>query len=143
MVYPAAGDIMRASSMRVGDAVLDSSLYRREMVGGYEEACYLVGILNAPSLRLAFAHGRNSSRCFHKTPWEKVPIPSWNKDNPVHNDIVQTARIAEETARKMESELPNAPVSASNLIRVQLGKDEILGKLDDLVREILPDHVSD
>ena len=139
VVYPACGDIMRASCIQSGAAVMDSSVYRRRM-NSHAEARYLVAVLNAPSLEKAFRLGRTSGRCFHKSPWACVPIPAWDEANSIHQELSLLSEIAEESVKEMD--LPPGQVAASKRIRKKLSEDGTFGEIDALVKEILPKHVS-
>ena len=139
VVYPACGDIMRASCLQAGAAVMDSSVYRQRM-NSHAEARYLVAVLNAPSLEKAFRLARTNGRCFHKSPWENVPIPAWDEANSIHQDLSLLSEIAEESVKEMD--LPTGQIAASKRIRKKLSEDGTLGEIDALVKEILPKHVS-
>ena len=139
VVYPSCGDIMRASCIQAGAAVIDSSVYRRSM-NSHAEARYLVAVLNAPSLEKAFRLGRTSGRCFSKSPWESVPIPAWDAANSIHQEITLLCEIAEESVKEMD--IPPGQVAASRRIREKLSAEGTFGEIDSLVKKILPKHVS-
>lgn len=139
VVYPAAGDVMRAAHISANSAIIESSIYRHN-VSNVAEARYLVAVLNAPSLELAFRVSRTSGRSFHKNPWRKVPVPSWDRKNSRHQDLSVLAEIAEDTIGKMD--LPIGQVAASRRIRERLTEEDILSEIDSIVEYILPDHVT-
>ena len=137
VIYPASGDIMRAARMREGEAIIDSKVYYA-VINNITEAHYLVAVMNAPSLGMAFKHSRGSGRDFHKSPWKSVPVPNYDKNNKNHRALAGLARRAEKAVEEME--LPDGQIAASKKIREQLDKNGISVKIDALVREILPHH---
>ncbi|MCY3877620.1 MAG: hypothetical protein OXF74_00385 [Rhodobacteraceae bacterium] len=139
VIYPASGDVMRAAHISQGLAVTSSGIYRRA-VGSIAEARYLVGVLNAPSLELAFRLCRTSGRHFQKAPWRSVPVPKWHAKNSIHQDLATLSERAEETVAVMD--LPTGQIAASNRIRKQLTEDGTFAKIDSLVGLLLPKHVS-
>ena len=138
VIYPASGDIMRAAHISADMAAMDSGLYRR-IVDSIAEARYLVAVLNAPCLEKAFRQSRPSGRHFHTNPWKSVPIAAWDEGNSTHQALATLARHAEETVMTMD--LPDGQVAASRRIRERLTENGIFGKIDSLVRQILPKHV--
>ena len=138
VIYPTSGDIMRAAHVSAGMAAMGSTMYRRT-VDSVTEARYLVAVLNAPCLEKAFLQSRRSGRHFHKNPWRFVPIAAWDEGNSIHQDLAVLAQLAEETVVTMD--LPGGQVAASRRIRERLTENGILGKIDSLVRRILPKHV--
>ena len=139
VVYPTSGDVMRAAHIPEGIAVMDSQVYRRGMES-VAEARYLVAVLNAPTLEAAFRACRTSGRHFHKNPWRAVPIPAWDAGNRAHQQLSALTSRAERTVGTMD--LPAGQVAASRRIREQLVADGILAEIDELVRDILPDHAT-
>ena len=139
VVYPASGDIMRASCIQFGAAVMDSKVYWRRM-SSPSEARYLVAVLNAPYLEKAFRDARTSGRDFHKSPWKNVPIPTYDEGSNVHGELSEWGEIAEKTVREMT--LPTGQRAASNRIRKRLAEDGTFSEINKLVKEILPHHVT-
>ena len=139
VVYPKSGDVMRAARIIEGMAVMYSNVYRRTM-DSVKEAQYLVAVLNAPSLEVAFLACRSSGRDFHKNPWQALPIPAWDADNGAHQELAAFASRAERTVRDMD--LPTGQVAASRRIRRQLADDGTFAEIDALVRIILPHHAT-
>ena len=139
VVYPASGDIMRASCIQVGSAVMDSGVYYRR-TENHAEARYLIAVLNAPCLEKAFRDARTSGRHFHKTPWENVPIRTYDERDDVHRELSKWGKIAEKTVKEMK--LPTGQRAASNRIRKRLAEDGTFSEINNLVKEILPHHVT-
>ena len=146
VIYPKSGDIMRACRICPGAAFLDFTLYRLE-VSSEAEAAYLVALLNAPCLNTAFVQSRRSLRDFHLHPWRRVPIRRYDESNAVHVALTQQTARAEEIAQAWLSG-PTRPatrwkqVGLSSRLRQLLAEQGVLGKIDELVREILPDQAA-
>ena len=130
---------MRAARISEGMAVINSNVYRRAM-DNITEAQYLVAVLNAPALEEAFRACRTSGRDFHKNPWRAVPIPAWDAGNRAHERLSALASRAERTVGAMD--LPAGQVAASRRIRDQLAEDGTFAEIDELVRDILPNHAT-
>ena len=139
VVYPASGDIMRATRIQTGNIVLDDKIYYR-IATSTAEARYLVALLNAPCLNDAFVRSRRSGRDFHKNPWRAVPIPRYDASDPNHRKLAKLAQQAEKIAEAME--LPSGQVAASRRIRERLASDGITSEIDKLARSLLPDQVT-
>ena len=133
---------MRAARMVPGQAVLDSTLYYLPLATA-QEAAYLVGILNAPSLGAAFAESRTSGRHFHKNPWRKIPIARYDPENAVHQEIADLAVQAERAVLGLVAEDRNqGQVAISKRMRHRLAATGIFGRLDEAVRKALPGHAA-
>lgn len=142
VVYPSSGDVMRASRYSISTAIVDSKLYRW-VAGSADEAAYLTGILNAPSLRNAFKESRGSGRDFHLNLWRKIPIQLFDGSNSIHNEIARISVKAERRVKQLigdESFDFNSQIAASNRIRGHLNETGIFNELDHLVQQILPNH---
>ena len=109
---------------------------------GIDEAAYLAVLLNAPCLQSAFQESRASDRHFHLHPLRKVPIPSFDFEDPRHRELVGLCDLAEKTAQKTIDEMPEntGQIKASNLIRRELRLEGIADAIDETVRLILPSH---
>jgi len=99
----------RLNSPHRGDFIANNMLYYWT-ASSQNEALFLVGILNAESLQQAYRESRQSSWDYHKHFWRKIPIPKFDKNNPLHAEVVKAARACE----KMVQSLP------PNLTRKQL-----------------------
>ncbi|MCY4355967.1 MAG: hypothetical protein OXD01_00405 [Gammaproteobacteria bacterium] len=138
VIYPASGDIMRAAYIRSGKAVLDSKIYWLD-VRSATEARYLMTILNASVLEKAFREARTSGRHFHKNPWRSIPIPAFKKENKVHHNLAKLSLRAEKIVNGMD--LQSGQIKASIQIRKQLGEDGTMDNINELVSQLLPNHV--
>jgi hypothetical protein len=90
VAYTASGMHVSAALVTDGAAVIEHKLYWAA-VSTASEGHYLVGILNAPSLtelvRPLMSYGKDE-RDIDKTVW-KLPIPTYDPDDPVHTEISQ------------------------------------------------------
>ena len=98
-----------------------------------KEALYLIAVLNSESLQTAYQQSRKSSLNFDTHFWFSVPIPRYDKSNPLHVKIAALAAKAETVAKSVEN--PNR-----KSIRRALIKDGVSGEIDKVVRKVLPDH---
>ena len=142
VLYPKSGDIMRAARVPAGTAIFEDTIYYWQ-ARSVPEAAFLVGILNAPALRRAFADARSSGRDFHKTPWQWVPVPKFDKDDAAHLMVAAIASKAEDAAAKCVAGSPrgNSQQSTSGRIRTALTEDGLYDRLNEAVAQILPEHV--
>ena len=114
---------MRAA---ISTEVIENKLYRVPVSSGWE-AEYLVAILNAPALDVAFRQCRNTDRHFDKLPLTRVPIPQFDQFNADHASIVALSAAIQ--MRRVEQ--PDAPYP--DAFRSELNA------LDEIVRRLFPD----
>ncbi len=141
VLYPASGDIMRASRAEC-TVVVDHTLYRWT-ASDEHEAAYLVAMLNARCLRVGFKQSRKSGRDIHLRPWYKVPIPRFNVNNVHHAALAELCTEAEIAARRSLKRSPSTmgQVGLSNRIRATLDQSGIYARIDALVARIMPPGV--
>ena len=96
VVYNEGGKILRAARVP-NNLLVDESCFYFD-ASSEEEAQYLVGILNAESLKDRFSATRETDRHFHAQFWKKVPIPIFDTENSRHRDLVKLVIQAEESA---------------------------------------------
>ncbi len=146
VIYPKSGDIMRGCRIMEGTAILQDTTYRLRTESA-EEAAFLVAVLNAPALERAFCQSRTSGRDFQKSPWRSVPVPAFDPDNSVHEQLAQAAVEAERSIQSLfqteGEDLPRSQVSLSKRIRSRLKDDGVFDRLNALVAQILPAHVAE
>lgn len=145
VLYPASSDIMRASRYDANSSSIVGSKLYRWTADSTEEAAYLVGILNAPSLSEAFKELRTSGRDFHLSPWRNIPIRKFSANNSVHRKISNVCVQAEHHLDELfESDHLDSlgQVAASKRIRQKLDEMGIFVELDKLVQKILPEYVN-
>ncbi|MDE2759522.1 MAG: N-6 DNA methylase [Paracoccaceae bacterium] len=147
VLYPTSGDIMRAA--RSFPRIIDSSVYYH-FFDNEEEAAYLVGLLNAPALRLAFNECRSSGRHFHLFPLRNVPIPEFNRNNKIHRELARQTVEAETATLDLVQELQDnlkerqslpGQIGLSKRIRERLVENGIAGLLDEAAAQLLPNQV--
>ena len=145
VLYPSSGNIMRAARAFPSMTLIGSSLYRWD-TNSEQEAAYLVAILNAPALRIAFVDSRESGRHFLLNPWRHVPIPLFDEKNADHLKLAKLTEKAEVAAERWYSNtgvsLPLGQRGLSSRIRKVLSKGKISPQIDALVKKILPEQVS-
>ena len=146
VLYPNAGDIMRAARTGPGSGFVDSTLYWF-VAASEQEAGYLTALMNAPSLRRAFFESRRSGRHFELHPWRRVPIQRYDKGDYRHRRLAELCRRAEEVAleaaRNVAGSAPTASqVRISSVVRTGLVEAGVSGEIDKIARELLPSQAS-
>ena len=143
VVYNASGYIMRASRLGNTKPIINHKLYWWD-APTVDEACYLIAILNAPSLEEAFLQSQGGTGWeFDLKPWRKVPIPRFDRNNGNHVKLVGLAKRAERHAlkvvEKIESPLSNRS-RHSSLISQHLTKTGIYDEIDEIIWVMMPDQ---
>ena len=143
VIYPTSSDIMRGCRTQARTQLIDATLYRSTFETP-EEAAYLVALLNAPALNAAFVQSRRSGRDFHLHPWKRVPIPSFDPANALHQRLAALCADAEREAADFleweRDDLPTGQVGRSKRIRAALAKSGLTERLDAAARELLPEQ---
>ena len=140
VLYPKAGDNMRAARTFAGSGFADESLYWH-VACTEDEAGYLVSLLNAPCLRLAYREARTSGRNFDKSPWRNVPIPRFDPRDVRHMELAKLCREAEAIARTVRDQYAGkGPIKVSKGVREQLARVGISARLDAAAAQLLPDQ---
>ncbi len=101
VVYNESGKILRAARVP-NNLLVDESCFYFD-AASEEEAQYLVGILNAESLKDRFSATRETDRHFHAQFWKKVPIPRFSRENSRHLDLIGLVKQAEARALSIAS----------------------------------------
>ena len=123
VVYNASGQKLRAA---VATAITQHKFYRVP-VDSQTQGDYLCAWLNAPSLSFAFVLARKSGRDFDKTPFEKVPIPSYSPANADHRALAKlSASIRKARSAKPDFRYPDDCAAE-------------LAAIDKIVAKLLPD----
>lgn len=119
-----------------------------------DEAAYLTAVLNAPALQLAFAHcgtyyfghDQRDSAARH---FFRVPVPRYDPENILHQRLAALCAEAEAVANATFEDLPTRfevywitgiMDQKWSEIRQCLMDSGIAGRIDDAVRELLPNH---
>lgn len=148
VLYPKSGDYMRGCRINGRKSIVDNTLYYITLETPNEVA-FLVALLNAPSLCLAFRESRTSGRDFAKRPFECVPIPKYDPANDLHQELVNLTVEAEAVATTLLKDIQNnkkgknlrGQDALSKLIRARLVENRISGRIDDVVAKLLPEQV--
>ena len=137
VLYNTAGDNLYAARMDKF-RLIDVGLFTVPCKSN-DEALFLTAILNAPALLDAFRAARQSDRHFVGHIWRKIPIPRYRQTNHAHRTLVKLAKISERVAADVYD--PNITEKRNrNRIKTELGLQGILGRIDDTVRGIFPNH---
>ena len=144
VLQPASGDIMRAARIPPGFAVLQDAIHYFQARTS-DEATFLVALLNAPCLTRAFAESRTSGRHFKNNPWRAIPIPRYDRANPLHRRLATLCKRAErESGAWLASAAPtHGQVAASKRIRRMLIETGLFHSIDEAARAVLPNHADD
>ena len=89
VMYNGSGQVLRAAA--AARTPVESNLYRI-VLRTFAEADYLAAMLNAGSLRTAFAESRESGWHFHTNPLRKVPVPKYDHGDADHRRIAAIGR---------------------------------------------------
>lgn len=142
VLYPVAGDLMRAARTQPGSAVVGHTLYYLA-ASSAREAAYLVALLNAPILGRAFEQARESGRHFSAHPWRKIPIPRFDASDPRHlrlaNACVRGERLAAQASRSWNDPTIRQ-VSASKRLRSLFENAGLNSELNAAAAALLPNH---
>lgn len=138
MVYTKSGMYLAAAYVGDPRAVIDHKLYWAS-VAGPEEGRYLTGVLNSDALlqlvRPLQGRGEHNPRDFDKYVWQ-MPIPLYDRQQPLHRDLVHLATRAEQIAASVE--LPTQSFQAlRRRVRQALETDGVAADLDTAVRALL------
>ena len=136
VLYNSSGDILHAS--RVDEHVIDAGLYSVPC-GSLDEARFLTAILNADIMLPAFRAARKSDRDFMAHIWRKVPIPRYD-GSQLHYDLVNLSKQAENIAKGTYTPTYGKHKMRSE-IRKALRKDGVAGQIDDICKQLFPNHI--
>ncbi len=104
-----------------------------------DEALYLIGVLNSTVVNKAIKpyqtegvyHGK---RDIHRRPFEVCPIPEFNAENPVHQEIVKFSKSAKKTIEKWGPEMQGGLANVREKTRTLI--DDQIKKIDSLVESL-------
>ena len=137
VLYNTAGDNLYAARMR-DIRIIDTGLFTVPC-NSQREALYLTAILNAPALLDVFIVARQSDRHFVGHIWRKIPIPRYDASNNAHNELVRLARQAERAAEAAWDPDTTEKRNRNNIKR-ELAACGVSGDINDVVREMFPNH---
>ncbi len=136
VVYAASGMHVSAAVLTDRSVVVEHGAYWAA-VASQNEAAYLVGILNTPSLtdlaRPYMSYGKDE-RHIDKNVW-KLPIPAYDEDNETH---VRISRLSHELAQEVASiTFPTTNfVSQRRAVRTYLAASPLGQEIDTLVADL-------
>lgn len=138
VIYSASGSMLAAARLSSSKELIESSLYWIP-VTNVEEALYLTAILNAPVTTQAVekyqSQGIFGARHFHTYVW-MLPIPTYDEDNALHQQLVDLARRSEEIAEVCDISDMGFQ-QARKVIREALTEASITEELNALVSALL------
>ena len=138
VVYTKSGTNLAACSIQELPAVVDQQLYWAG-VESVEEARYLCGIFNSEALRASVeryqSEGQWGRRHFAGYVFN-VPLPQFDSSNPLHCEIVQAARTAEEIANAVQVKEDEHFTRVRARVRSALAEHGVAAQLERLVGEV-------
>lgn len=138
VVYSKAGTKLAAARISSPQSVIDHKLYWMP-ARNIEEAQYLTAVLNAPVTTETVAEyqsrGLFGARDFDTYVW-RLPIPTFNKDDNLHLEIVELAYQAEGVAAGLDLEGLGFQ-KARKVVRDALAKAGLHSRLNDAVGSLL------
>ena len=139
VVYTKAGTNLAACTIQKSAAIIDHMLYWAA-VESLEEARYLCGILNSEALRSRVeqyqVQGQWGARHFDKYVFN-LPIPRFDAGNPLHGELAQAAKKAEEIANAVEVKEDEHFTRARARVRSALAEHGVAAQLEQLVGKVL------
>src|SRR5690606_13599113 len=137
VVYNKSGMHLAAAVIRDPRVVIDQSLYWAA-VSSPDEAAYLVGVLNAPSLtelvRPYMPYGKDE-RHIDSSVW-KLPIPKYDPDDLEHVRVVELSNALSEEIAALDFSTTNFVVQR-RIVRAHIAESDAGRELDKLVAEIV------
>ena len=139
VVYTKAGTNLAASVVWDEMVIIDQSLYWSN-TDSIEEARYLCCILNTEVLRAAVeqyqAQGQWGARHFDKYVFN-LPIPKFDEDNSLHQEIADAAKTAEDIAHIVPEKKGEYFTRTRRRVRDALAENGIAEELELLVGKLL------
>ena len=142
VIYNKSGQYLRAARCNKSRIVVENSCYWCQ-ANSAEEAQYLVSLLNAKCLQSAYGECRKSDRDFHTYIWNGVPIPYYDPENSFHNELANLCIKAENFVAELISnlDLNYKQEKLSQEIKARLEESGISGRIDEVVKKVLPEQV--
>ena len=138
VVYTKSGTNLAACSIQELPAVVDQQLYWAGLES-VEEARYLCGLLNSEALRAGVkryqSEGQWGPRHFAGYVFN-VPFPQFDASNPLHCELAQAAKMAEEIAGAVQVKEDEHFTRARSRVRSALAEHGIAAQLERLVGEV-------
>ncbi len=96
--YNASGQHIRAARSTAPQLCSDQLYYA---VVSFDEAGYLVSIINSAILAERFRSTRKSDRHFHTYPWKDIPIPKFDSTQQEHMELAELCTAAESVSQSV------------------------------------------
>ncbi len=145
VLHPLSGSLMRACRIVPTSAVVGHKQYYL-MASSEDEAAYLVGIFNAPTMRKVFVERKTSKIDFNvRIIWTTIPIPRYDAHSALHRAIADIAQRAETLVERWlaDNYTPALKqIKASNRIRSMLDAHGLTNQLNAAVQKLLPNHTT-
>jgi hypothetical protein len=132
VVYAASGTNAAACIVRSKANVIENSLYWASMQDE-QQAQFLTALFNSETTRQRI---ESLQRHFHKVMFN-LPIPRFDANNPLHNDIAGAAREAEALAASVPLPENVKFQRARGLVRAALTEAGVAQRIDALVARLL------
>ena len=139
VAYAKAGILFAAAILADTHVLVDHMAYWAS-VRSMGEARFLCAILNSETARLRIApmqaKGQGGARHFDNLVWE-LPIPDYDKRNPLHRDLEAAAADAERVAAAVTLDPSAYFTRRRRAIRDALIEHGVAGRIDALVARLL------
>ena len=138
VVYNVSGDRLYAARVRNPKHIASWKVFSVPC-RTRDESMFLISALNAECMLPAFKGAQQSDRDFSSHIWKKIPIPRYDKHDPLHVRLAHLGKKAEDIARRSYD--PDLGIqSMRNQTRQILREDGTGQKIDDICRKIFPEH---
>lgn len=108
VVYNSSGNKLRA--IRIPCDVIASSKLYWFICDTEKEAQYLVGVINAPDMQSIWNATKTSLRDYHKRPFQSIPVPKFNPNEVLHNEIANVVDTLEQDSNLPQDLSPLNPL---------------------------------
>ena len=141
VLYTASGAKMSAARVLSGNIIVEHKAYWASAKSA-NEALYLLALLNSTAVLAKIkdmqTYGEaGTRRDFDNLVWT-LPIPEYDRSDPVHRDLAAAAGRAEKLAKTIDLSSMRHFVEKREKIREVLVADGVAGEIEALVDAILP-----
>lgn len=142
VVYNKSGQYLRAARCSGSNFIVENTCYWWA-ANSEQEAQYLVSVLNAQCLQNAYKECRKTDRHFDTHIWNGVPVPHYDPENSFHNELANLCIEAENFVAELISnlDLNYKQEKLSQEIKARLEESGISGRIDEVVKKVLPEQV--
>jgi hypothetical protein len=140
VLYTGSGRYLAAARIDDSRPIADTKLYWAATETP-EEARYLTAVLNCRAITQRLApmqsRGEHNPRDFHRLVW-RLPIPLFDPDNELHQQLVILAEQAEAVAASVDVSAHRTFQAQRRLIREGLERAGIASAMDEAVSALVP-----